>query len=193
MTTAHTTTGPVKIPARELRKGDKISMGVIDTVTPHETYVSIRFESKIGIHGTAFPLDLEVTVISRAPDPAPDLTTPMLMAARGLKPGHGVIDELDGTTVHTVLSVVTEGTQTTVEFVGGVKHLVSDIESYRVTRLSAMAVYHARQSEQAMVAELTALADTWDSPVSTITRPYRSFSQEDCAQMLRELLARLRA
>lgn len=52
--------------ARDLRKGDTIRMGVIDTVTPHETYVGIRFESKYGEHGTAFPPDLLVTVLSRA-------------------------------------------------------------------------------------------------------------------------------
>jgi hypothetical protein len=71
MTTTENPGTSLRIPARELRTGDVISMGTIKTATPGETgdgrtYVSIVFETRIGIHGTAFPPDLEVTVFSRA-------------------------------------------------------------------------------------------------------------------------------
>lgn len=71
MTTTQNPTGPLTVPARGLPKGDVIRMGTIDTVTIPEgkDYVSIRFVSRIGEHGTAFPLNLEVTVLSRCPLP----------------------------------------------------------------------------------------------------------------------------
>ena len=74
MTTTDQPNATVRIAARELRKGDVIGMGTIKTATPvvrqdGTGYVSIRFETRIGEHGTAFPLDLHVTVFSRAVPP----------------------------------------------------------------------------------------------------------------------------
>jgi hypothetical protein len=114
MTTTENPTAPLPVPARELRKGDVISMGTIKSAEPiarehGDGYMSIEFETKIGLHGTAFPLDLEVTVLSRS--------------------------------IPTWNDVVTT---------------------------------------------LTRLADTFEYDKS-----HRSFSQEDCAEMLRETLARL--
>lgn len=58
---------PFQVPARELAVDDVISMGKISHVDLKDTYVALRFYATYGEHGTAFPLDLEVTVLSRRP------------------------------------------------------------------------------------------------------------------------------
>jgi hypothetical protein len=75
MTTTENPAGRLYIPARDLRPGDVITMGTIKTATPVTNedgtgYMSIRFETRIGEHGTAFSFDLPVWVQSRTVPPA---------------------------------------------------------------------------------------------------------------------------
>jgi hypothetical protein len=86
MTTTDNPVTPLRIPARELRKGDVISMGTIDTAEPiarehGDGYMSIKFETEIGEHGTAFPLNLEVTVLSRSNPTWNDVVTALTRLA----------------------------------------------------------------------------------------------------------------
>jgi hypothetical protein len=86
MTTTENPATPLTVPARELRKGDVISMGTIESAKPvarehGDGYMSIKFETKIGEHGTAFPLDLEVTVLSRSIPTWNDLVTALTRLA----------------------------------------------------------------------------------------------------------------
>jgi hypothetical protein len=74
MTTTENPAERLYIPARDLRPGDVITMGTIKTTTPVTNedgtgYMSIRFETRIGEHGTAFSFDLPVWVQSRATSP----------------------------------------------------------------------------------------------------------------------------
>jgi hypothetical protein len=194
MTTTENPAVPPSIPARELRKGDVISMGTIDTATIPEgkDYVSIRFESKIGEHGTAFPPDLEVTVFSRATveDPALDFTSPMLMCARGLKPGMAVIQQSTNTAL--VVQAVTAGTPgyTVISYQGAPDVTVPDLEGFEVTRLSAMAVYHASQAQRHVVTALIELAEAWDGR-EAFGEGSGARTYGICSTELRVVLARL--
>lgn len=217
-TTTQNPATPLTVPARELRKGDVISMGTIESATPvvqggGRSYVSIRFETRIGIHGTAFPLDLEVTVISRTSsgdDPALDFTSPLVLSARGLKPGMAVIQN-DTRTVRVVQAVSPglPGQDTVISYQGAPDVSVPGGEPMLVTRLSAMAVYHARQEQRETVTALTETVELWtktavyaaDQAVSANNDGayQRSFELkiqagqlERCAAEVRDILDRLR-
>lgn len=123
-------------------------------------------------------------------DPALDLTMPLLGTVAMLKPGMAVI-QADGTTVRVVLSVEPDfaHASSTVHYVGGLTVTMPNADGVEVTRLSSMAVYHARQSERAVGVALSSLAEKWEAEAAEGGQTnYASY--DDCAAELRGILNR---
>lgn len=213
MTTTQTPAVPFQVPARELAVDDVISMGKISHVDLKDTYVALRFHAKCGEHGTAFPLDLMVTVLSRrtdpidpAADPAQDYSSPLLMTASALKPGMALINR-DGRTASVVYQATVMGSVVKVDFVGDPAVELDQWASVEVTRLSAMAVYHARSEWRVNVGnQLRALVQTWNvtadqlvtscvpesSPLLAADQLAEARTRRDVAEQVQRLLDCLR-
>lgn len=195
MTTTDTPAGAVRIPARELRKGDVISMGKIESATPGgdpgREYIAIRFESRIGIHGTAFPLDLEVVVFSRA-------ALPFLLPAANLAVGDTIRTDSVRGMIRSITRCVPD--VLTFEFIGNTRTytckpgaLVERMHNAPVEVLNDLVTELRGLFEQwnQVADRLLDAADPETSALLAADMLADSRTRRECAAEVRALLARL--